>query len=158
MPSTYTRLVAGLMLISLATLLGACGGGGGGGGAAAPSFIAWTDNKNLTVVMTSNSQVQFLSSGNLYFNGQENSGIRLASTTSASVLLNGTAWANVVTVGGIAYLQCVGSSGIATVSSAGGSCTGGVGPGAGTISSPAGSPLDGSGGGSSAGDSGDSGM
>jgi len=144
MPSSQNRLVARLMVMWLATLLGACGGGGGSS-AAGLSFIAWTDNRNLTVIMTSNSQVQFLGNGNIYFNGQENINIRLASTSSASVLINGTAWANVVTVGGIAYLQCVGSSSFATVSSAGGSCPAGTGTGGGTVSSPVGNPMDTSG-------------
>jgi len=146
MPSSHNadRLVAGLIVMSLAALLGACGGGGGGS-ASGPSFISWTDNRNLTIVMTTNGQVQFLTNGNMYFNGQETNNIRLASMSGANVLLNGSSWANVVTVAGVAYLQCAGSSSYATVSSTGSSCpagTGSGGSGGGTISSPVNNPVD----------------
>ncbi|RAR59205.1 uncharacterized protein DUF4189 [Paraburkholderia unamae] len=113
------------LLILSAVLVSACGSGGGGDAASTgptgPSFINWSGSSNGSVVLAANNvQVQFLTDGDLYYNNTEYSNVKLASTSSATVDLNGTPFATVTNAAGsngstIAVLYCLGTTTLAQI-------------------------------------------
>ncbi|WP_322061702.1 DUF4189 domain-containing protein [Paraburkholderia sp. J63] len=148
-----------VLFISTAVLISACGGGGSdnaSSGPGGPSFISWSGSSNGSVVLAANNvQIQFLTNGDLYYSNVEYTNVKLASTSSATVDLNGTPFATVTNTTGsngstIAVLYCAGTTTLAQIVPTGTTisivCGGGTTSGGG--SSGTGSSSSGSNGGS----------
>ncbi|WP_233888781.1 DUF4189 domain-containing protein [Paraburkholderia flagellata] len=121
---TWRLYVRAVLFVFAAFLASACGGGGSdspASGPVGPTFINWTGSSNGSFVLAANNvQIQFLTNGDLYYNNTEYTNVKLASTSSATVDMNGTPFATVTNAPGsngstVAVLYCLGTTTLAQI-------------------------------------------